>query len=129
MLRYSMKRLKLFFKWAVHIAPTVLAATSGYILFIVIVPFFLLGIYQVPRKVSFEEVSLGNALGSLSEAGVAIIIISLGLIPYIWILTVINYFLTRRWYLLLLLIIAPLPFAYFLAGPYHELMLNWAFPI
>jgi hypothetical protein len=123
-------RIKAVWKHAVVLAPAVLAGVSAYYLFLVIAPFFLLGINNIPfGELATGNVQLEDAFGQSGEvlALIMTILTASGLLTYVWLLSMINFVMTKRWYVLLLLLLAPLPIAYVIAGPYHTHILEWMF--
>lgn len=116
-------------RWLVLPAPIVLAAMSAYFLFIVIIPFHILRIDKVAGiRVASGEVSLGHALGEpFAAIGflLEILMWSIPLVSVLWMLSLVNAIQTRKWYVLLILALAPLPLAYFNAGPHAPMMKDW----
>lgn len=118
---------KAAWKRAVALAPAVLAGVSGYLLFLVIVPFFVLDINNTPyTELASGGVCYQTALGL--PAAVLALILALAarrLYTYVWLFSLINFVSTKRWYVLLLLLLAPLPIAYVIVGPYADSILAW----
>lgn len=107
-------------------APVILAAVSGYYLFFVITPFFLLGISKVPYiKLLSGEVSLEKALGAPAAITAFVLEMIMWLMTYVWVCSLVNFARTRKWWVLAAIVLAPLPLAYFNAGPYADEMKEW----
>lgn len=128
-IKSSMKKLLLIIDYAVNISPIILLAFTLYFIFLVITPFFLLGIHTVPHHLLFnEQVRYDQAFGSF--AGVVGVflgqpdILSCLLTP-IWLLSIINFIRKRKMWVAAVLLIGPIPIAYYAAGPYATAMNEW----
>ncbi|MHB0913853.1 MAG: hypothetical protein ACYC2Y_10495 [Armatimonadota bacterium] len=113
-------------------ATIALAGISGYLLVFIIIPFFLLGIHKVPvQKLNYGLVSYEQAFGSIAYL-VAIFATGFLMIPLwttaLWLVSLLDFILTRRWYVMLALVVFPLVVSYFLAGPYEPRMYEWTAP-
>ncbi len=115
--------------YLINISPVIFAAIALYFIFLVIIPFFFLGIYAIPEKRLFlEQVRYDQAFGNI--AGVVGVflgqtdVLSFILTP-VWLLSLISLIRTRKPWIVITLLIGPLPIAYFAAGPYANAMQEW----
>jgi hypothetical protein len=105
------------------------AVVSGWLLFFVIVPFFLLGVYRVPEgdlitgKVHYAD-AFGFVAWLVNLGGILFFVYS-RLFFLAWVLSLIDFILSRNWFVLALLIVAPLVVAYYFAGPYAFELNEW----
>jgi hypothetical protein len=116
----------------------VLTVISLDLVFFVIVPFFLLGIYKLstPADVAISSVYathrltyndvFGDVAGELTALAI-VLAYRCGLA--LWLLTLIDFVMVRRWYVVPLLLLGPLPITYCYSGPYREQIMCWAFPL
>ena len=110
-----------------------LASISLYYVFFVIVPFFLLGVYRVDTRgrdaanVYYERmITYEHAFGTSGNALAFTVTIFLSLlVPLLWLLALIDFAKRRKWYVLAILLLAPLAIAYVEAGPYHHQISDW----
>lgn len=121
-----LKSSKRVFDGMVSLAPCVLALVAGYFLFLVIVPFFMLGVHRIELwSVATREVQMSQALGTPAAFVAFILLVCSPVLAWVWLLGLVNFVRTRRTYVLILLALAPLPIAYLTAGPYHMHLAYW----
>jgi len=118
-----------FLKHGMRYSPVVLAVISGYYLFLVILPFFLLGVHRVPYwDVVGGKVDYIDQIGILPFFGFAIVALVRYFASVIWLLSAAEVIRSRKWWILVVLALAPLPILYFYEGPYADYLLNWTGP-
>jgi len=114
---------------AVAAAPTVLAFLSGYYLFLIIVPFFMLGVYKVPYEDLLSgKTSYADQMGILLWLGAAMAVLMRYMAGLLWFLSVIRLVATPKWQIALVLFLAPLPIAYLWSSPYATTIHEWLGP-
>jgi hypothetical protein len=126
------KRIKRAVLGLIVAAPIILIAVALYDLFLMIIPFFLLNVHTLNLSLIFSETTSYEATFGVPISAMSFVLLYLnwpGLVGYLWLISLINFALTRKWYVLLALALAPLPIAYLNAGPYAEKMLAWVAPI
>ena len=125
-MRFASALIRQMLSWS----PGVLAAVSGYYLVFLIVPFFLLGIYRVPDlQLASGQVSMAKALGQPAAIVAFLMEMCMPAITYVWLFSLINFAVSRRWTVLVILVLAPQPIAYALAGPYACQIKDWVFAL
>ena len=116
----------------VGIAPPLLAGVALYDLFLIVIPFFVLGV----NRLSTDSIYAGTASYELAF-GVPTSLLSLvvlllhlyGILSCVWLACLLDLALSRKWYVLLIVLLAPIPIAYLNAGPYSKLMTTWVLPL
>lgn len=108
-------------------ATSVLAGIALYYIFFLILPFFLLGLHRYSR---FEIGHGGHgyeiAFGLLADyIAIFVTVFLVSALPIIWLLASLDLAIRRRWVILAILLIAPLPVAYAHAGPYAGKIAAW----
>ena len=114
----------------VRVAPLALVALSSYCLLFIIVPFYLAGIDRIPiRRILTEDEYSYWYLFGLPGVGVALIVVSyLKLLAAIlWLLSAIDFIQRRRWAILVVILISPVPILYISLSAYAEKIWDWLY--
>jgi hypothetical protein len=129
-MKWTDEQVARVFRILCRIGSVGVAFISGWALFFVIVPFFLLGIHRIdPIKLVNGAVYYGDAFGI---EGWALTMAVLALIParlftLMWLFSLMDFIVTRKWFIVPILIVAPLAVAYVFGGPYAYEFTEWLF--
>lgn len=125
-----MHRIRRAWGTMLAVAPWLFVGISGYYLFFVIVPFFVLGIHRTPMEMMYAgHVRHEDALGVPANLVAVFLTWVLPSFTYLWALALVSVLRQRRWHVLAGLLVAPLPIAYVQAGPYAQKIGEWILPI
>lgn len=117
------------FKLTSMTGPAALVVLSAYSVFFLIGPFFLLGIDRIPMSALLGDSVMYEDTFGVSLMVATVILFSRGIALYLagifWLLGLVRFLATKKRWIAVALLVAPIPIAYYYFGPYHVAMYEW----